>query len=181
MTIIVWILIAGCENEVSPVRRFTIKKGEHYSTPRLVETLQSSKLVFEARFDESARYDFGDVALQSNKNKLLGFSDCNSAHHENSARFTWQWFNDRLEIFAYCYVNKVRVEEFIGVVPLNEFIRYEIERTKEHYIFRLNNQDPVFIQRGSTCEVGVYYKLWPYFGGSIPAPHDVRIDVKTMW
>lgn len=125
-------------------------------------------------------YDFGDAALQSNKNKLMGFSDCNSLHHQNSARFAWQWFNDRLEIYAYCYVNSIRMEEFIGTVNLNEENLYEIAMTANEYVFYLNGQRVTRIKRGDVCDKGVYYMLYPYFGGSIPAPHNVRIDVSIL-
>lgn len=169
----------SCEPEVSPVRTFHIEKGKHYSTTRLAETLQDSKLVFEAKFDHTAKYDLGDPASQSSKNKLLGFSDCNSLHHQNSARFAWQWYNNRMEIYAYCYVNGERVENFIGLVNLDEFNTYEIAITNTHYIFRLNNGPGLSIQRGDVCDKGVFYMLWPYFGGSIPAPHDIFIEIKS--
>jgi hypothetical protein len=50
--------------------------------------------------------------------------------------------------------------------------------TDNSYMFQLNNQEPVYIERGTTCDKGLYYMLWPYFGGTIPAPHDVSIKVK---
>lgn len=171
----------ACEPEFDMYRHFITPKGEHYAAPRIVESLQSNTLTFDAIFDESAVYDFNDDALQTNKNKLMGFADCNSLHHENSARFAWQWYNNQLEIFAYCYVNGERVEEFVGVVELHQVNRYEIELTNNAYIFRLNNEATVSIPRGNTCDKGVYYKLWPYFGGSVPAPHDVHIAVKTIY
>lgn len=162
------------------IRHFIIKKGEHYSTPRLAEMLQSKRLRFKATFDESAIYDFNDAALQTNKNKLLGFSDCNSLHHENSARFAWQWLNDRLEIYAYCYVGGERVEQFVGVVNINEENEYEIELTSHGYIFYLNNEKITTIARSNSCDQGAYYMLYPYFGGSEPAPHQVRIDISMI-
>ncbi|MBL0744446.1 hypothetical protein [Chryseolinea lacunae] len=168
----------GCEPEVELIRTFVTRQGEHYALPRVVESLQSRTLAFDAMFNETAIYDFGDPALQSNKNKLLGFSDCNSLHHENSARFAWQWLNGRLEIYAYCYANRERLEQFVGVVDLNEFNHYRIEIREDHYAFFLNNDPPVFIKRGNTCERGVYYMLWPYFGGHIPAPHNVQIFIR---
>jgi hypothetical protein len=158
-------------------RRFLIRSGDHYSTPRLAETLQSDRLIFHATFDQSAVYDFGDAALQTNKNKLLGFADCNSLHHENSARFAWQWFNDRLEIYAYCYVNSERVEEFAGVVNLDEKNLYEIRLTDAEYIFYINGKQTNAIGRASVCDKGIYYMLYPYFGGSLAAPHDVTITL----
>lgn len=175
------ILLMACEPEAELIRSFLIKKGEHYATTRVVESLQSNVLSFQARFDESAIYHFDEQGFQDSKNKLLGFSDCNSLHHENSARFSWQWYNDQLEVWAYCYVNSERVEQFVGVVEINELNNYEISLTADAYVFRLNGEEPVRITRGNVCDKGVYYMLWPYFGGTLPAPHDVRIDIKILY
>jgi len=183
--VIVWLValfvMFGCEPAVDPTRQFLIKKGDHYAIPTLSETLQSNTLAFDARFNESAVYNFNDLSVQSDKNKLMGFCDCNSLPHENSARFAWQWFNNRLEIYAYCYVNGDRQEQFIGAVPLNQYNHFELEPNNDQYIFRLNNQAPVIMKRGATCSTGVYFKLWPYFGGHVAAPHDVVIDIKPIY
>jgi hypothetical protein len=175
------IILIACEPEADMFRTFVMKKGEHYSTPRLVQSLQSNTLLFEARFNESAIYKFSEEGFQDSKNKLLGFADCNSQHHDNSARFGWQWFNEQLEIYAYCYVNGERKEAFVGVVDLNEVNRYRISIKDDAYIFQLNDNEPITIERGSTCNTGVYYLLWPYFGGQLPAPHDVSIDLNIKF
>jgi hypothetical protein len=170
----------SCEPAIEPERTFLIKKGDHYSTPRLVETLQGSKLIFLAKFDLSARYQFNDVSMQSNKNKLLGFSDCNEAHHQNSARFAWQWYNNRLEIFAYCYIKGIRVEQFLGSLTLDEYHHFELEVTASQFIFKIDNLPPVSVEKANTCTQGVYYLLWPYFGGTLPAPHNVSIKIRRL-
>ena len=175
------VMLYACEAEPEFITRFHIPKGEHYALPRSVESLQRNHLVFTATFDSSAVYHLDNKAYQDSKNKLLGFSDCNSLHRVNSARFAWQWFNERLEIFAYCYVNGVRVEEFIGSVELNKPHHYSITCTAEHYVFRLDAHEPVVIRRGNVCDKGWYYMLWPYFGGSQPAPHDIRITIKRYY
>jgi len=172
------VLCSACEEKVDLVRVFVVKKGEHYATPRVVESLQTSTLRFQAKFDGSAIYDFRQEGFQDSKNKLFGFSDCNDLHHQNSARFAWQWMDERLEIFAYCYVDGERVEAFVGTVELNTYNDYRISISEEHYEFQLNGGEPVRIKRGSVCERGVYYKLWPYFGGTLPAPHDVTIAIR---
>jgi hypothetical protein len=172
------VLFSSCEEEADLSRTFVVPQGDHYATPRLVQSLQSNTLSFRATFNETAVYHFDDKGFQDSKNKLLGFSDCNSLHHENSARFAWQWYNDQLEIYAYCYVNGAREEKFIGTVNLHQENRYQLRVTDNSYVFQLNNQEPVSIGRGSTCDKGLYYMLWPYFGGTIPAPHDVSIKVK---
>ncbi len=172
------VILSSCEEEADLYQTFVIRKGEHYATTRKVQMLQSTKLSFEAVFDRSAIYHFETRAEQDAKNKLLGFSDCNSLHHQNSARFAWQWFDEELEIYAYCYVNGERVEKFVGTVELNEVNHYEIRLTNNEYVFFLNGYEPVRIERSPPCTTGAYYMLWPYFGGSLPAPHQVNIRIK---
>jgi hypothetical protein len=176
--IIVILVFTSCEEEADLSRNFVMSEGEHYSSPRLVQSLQSNTLNFTATFNETAIYHFENAGFQDSKNKLLGFSDCNSLHHENSARFAWQWYNEQLEIYAYCYVNGVREEKFLGSVELHKKNKYQLKVTESNYIFQLNNQEPVYMKRGNTCDKGIYYMLWPYFGGTIPAPHDVHISLE---
>lgn len=171
----------GCEPEADLFDEFIIRQGHHYSTPNRVQVLQSNTLSFDAQFNSTAIYYFDEAGFQDSKNKLLGFSDCNSMHHENSARFGWQWYNDQLEIFAYCYVNGERVEKFVGVVELDAMNHYEIKLVGNQYHFTLNRQEPVVINRGNTCNTGIYYMLWPYFGGSKPAPHQISIRVRIAY
>jgi len=175
------LLMMNCEPEADLYRHFVIKEGEHYASPRVVETLKSNNLSFTAKFDPSCQYLFENQGFQDSKNKLLGFADCSSLHHENSARFSWQWLHDQLEIYAYCYVNGVRVEQFVGVVAIGEENHFEIKLLDTQYVFTLNNEQPVVIERGTTCNTGVYYMLWPYFGGTLPAPHDVHLSIKMNY
>lgn len=177
------LLLSSCElpfENVTPSRNFVIRAGDHYCSPRLYETFNSGKLAFKATFDESAKYEFGDPALQTSKNKLMGFSDCGSLHHENSARFGWQWFNNRVEIFAYCYVDSMRIEKFIAPVNLNEENVYEIVATDSEYVFYLNGERKESVERTSTCSDGIKYMLYPYFGGTETAPHDVNIKIEMI-
>jgi hypothetical protein len=174
--------LSSCELLDEPVasQQFVIRQGEHYASPRLYQQFDSQKLSFNATFDESAMYTLEDPAMQSNKNKLMGFSDCSSLHHENSARFAWQWYNSQLEIYAYCYVDSVRIEKFISTVNLNEENLYEITATDDEYVFYLDGERKTAIERVSDCNRGTNYILYPYFGGSIPAPHNVTIEIKMV-
>jgi hypothetical protein len=175
------LLVFNCEPEADLYRHFIVREGEHYSSPRVVETLKSEKLSFEAIFRPSCQYLFEESGYQDSKNKLLGFADCNSLHHENSARFGWQWLHDQLEIYAYCYVNGERVEKFVGVAAIGEVNHFEIQVLQNEYVFTFNNEPPVAIARGSVCNTGVYYMLWPYFGGTLAAPHDVHLSLKINY
>ncbi len=179
---ILWIVLIiffsqACEIlDVDPERIFLIKKGSHYST-HAIEMLESDVLSFTAEFDESAIYTTRDPIQQFSTNKLMGFSDCNCHHHENSARFGWQWLDGQLEIWAYTYVYGENIEAFVGVVPINEPKEYYIQITDETYIFKLEGFPAVEMERGKKCDIGVYYMLWPYFGGQETAPHDISIKV----
>lgn len=178
--LIITTLTLSCE-DVTFERTYFIREGEHYATHKGVEALQSNTLEFYATFNQTAVYDLGDKSLQSNKNKLMGFSDCNSMHHENSARFAWQWYGGRLEIFAYCYINGARIEKYIGTVAIGKKNKYTIRCTPDFYEFTLNNEAIVKVDRGTTCDKGFYYMLWPYFGGAIPAPHDISIVIERIY
>lgn len=178
LSILAILMLNACEQEADLYRTFYLEKGEHYSYPRLSETLQSTRLTFYAKFNNGCQYTFENTGFQDSKNKLLGFSDCNSLHHENSARFAWQWYNNQLEIYAYCYVGGERIEKYIGLVELEKENRYEIELTPDAYHFRLNDEEAVSIRRNAPCQKGLYYMLWPYFGGTLPAPHNMQIAIK---
>ena len=180
VVVIIATLLLSCEDSTFE-RKYLIRQGEHYAELKAVEALQSNTLEFYATFDRTAVYDLGDNALQSSKNKLMGFSDCNSLHHDNSARFAWQWYGGKLEIYADCYVNGTRVEKYIGAVAIGEKNKYTLLRMQDYYAFKLNNQEIVKIERGTTCDKGLYYMLWPYFGGAIPAPHDITILIERIY
>ncbi|MBB6610308.1 hypothetical protein H7F15_04590 [Pontibacter sp. Tf4] len=156
---------------------YTIKKGEHSSaSPFVLRT--ASSLKFEATFDASAIYQTTDKANQGDINKLYGLADCRTEHHSNSARFGWRWYNNRLEIHAYSYLNKTRQSELVGVVELNKAYIYEIVLQDNKYIFRLNNATIELPRHCTGPAEG--YQLYPYFGGDEVAPHDITIAIREL-
>lgn len=182
IAIFISIFLFSCDEVIDeiPFREFRIPKGEHYSN-RGIESLQSSSLAFQVIFDSTAIYKTQDPIQQFSTNKLLGFADCNSFHHENSARFGWQWLNGQLEILAYTYVNGAWIEKFIGTAEIGKVSNYQIYITEQTYIFTLDNFPPVVMDRGNTCNIGVYYMLYPYFGGQEVAPHDIIIKIRIQY
>ncbi len=180
-----FMVLSACEDlpfaeAPASVREYTIETGEHYATPKLLETTELKRVAFRATFDGSARYNLDDPSLQSNINKLMGFSDCSAHHHANSARFGWRWYNDQLEIHAYCYIDSVRVHQYIGTANIGEENLYEITATTEAYVFSVDGEEKVSVPRAESCNDGLNYMLYPYFGGSVPAPHDVRIKIEMV-
>lgn len=182
--IIISILLAftGCEAPVVDlsVHHFVIRDGERYASPRVFERFDSKTLAFTARFDESAMYNIDDAGLESDKNILMGFTDCGSLHAENSADFTWQWVDARLKLYAHCYANGVPKEQYIGLVSLNKENRYEISVSEGQYVFYVNDEQKAAFERLSQCDEENNYILFPYFGEPIPAPHNIRLEIRML-
>ena len=180
LMLLVLMVFLGCEEAWhEPFEVFQIREGNHYpSSLGSIQALQSDHLYFEAIFDSSAIYKNTIPENQHDINKLVGFSDCNSHHHQHSARFGWRWLDNQLEILGYCYVNGDRMVQSIGFVGLNEAHSYSIRITDDHYLFQLDQLKEVAIQRERRCKVGLYYLLYPYFGGTEAAPHDIFIRIK---
>lgn len=157
---------------------YIIPKGKH-ETVNPLTTRNQNLLVFRAEFNESAKYTAVVPENQADVNKLFGLSDCGTHHQTNSARFGWRWFNDSLEILAYCYVNGVRIEPvLINKVELNTLNIYRISFEKDRYIFSVNEKTVIIPK---VCNYsGLRYLLYPYFGGDEPAPHDIKIWIEEL-
>lgn len=178
-------LFTGCEQEdFSPVgKRYVLHRGSNYSSPLVASGFEGKELIFKARFDDSARYTI-DEPFPIPVNKLYGFSDCSSPHHENSARFGWKWEalarggEPVLQIFAYTYVNKDRIYDYITSVPLNRDVSYAIRAEDGEYLFEMITDAGIVqkrMKRGCSGYGGPKYMDGPYFGGEKPAPQKITI------
>ncbi len=177
LLLLVLCLLACGKVELDNHKVYTIKKGEH-SSGNNFKGQTSEVLKFEAKFDETAKYKTVLASNQYDINKLYGFSDCNQQHHNNSARFGWRWFKDKLEIHAYVYNGGVRSSKLIKSVGIGETHNYELSiQSNDYYRFKVDGT-VVDLDRDDNCEIGVYYKLYPYFGGDETAPHDITITIK---
>ncbi|MEM0940623.1 MAG: hypothetical protein AAF600_12175 [Bacteroidota bacterium] len=169
----------SCEKPLeNRFEQFVIPKNKHSPSLPKVQSLQSHTLEFEVIFNESAIYETKQSINQHDINKLYGFSDCNSSHKKNSARFGWRWLKGKLEIHAYVYSDGNLQSEYVGEVELDQSYYYEIELKDEYYVFSLEGFDLVFMKRNRKCKRGLYYMLFPYFGGNEVAPHDILIQVR---
>ncbi|MCS6823954.1 MAG: hypothetical protein NZ529_06630 [Cytophagaceae bacterium] len=157
---------------------FTIKAGTHRSTQK-VSLLQRKQLKFIAYFDSSAIYTLSDSVEQYDINKLFGFSDCGTLHEQNSARFGWRYLNNRIEIFAYVYCNGVRHTQYLTCVSPFEQVIYQIIAENNFYIFNVKDAYAE-LPRACNDEHNIKYHLFPYFGGTLEAPHDINIYIKEI-
>ncbi len=167
-------LYDGFEQEV----RYRIPAGGHYSNHDFLTYIRGDTLSFSFRFDETAVYDVGSD--QSDINKLFGFAEGSpSAIHEWSARFGWRWYDGRLEILAYAYIDGERKSELLGVMEPGESGVGYIGSDDESYRFTFGSSTVVFPKNRSFSD-RTKYLSYPYFGGTTAAPHDVFVWVTVL-
>lgn len=154
---------------------YLIPAGQQRSTCK-IKLLTKKELKFIVKFDSSAIYTSLEPENQWASNKILGFSDCNTGHQENSARFGWRWLNNSLEILAYCYVDSQRTMEYLTTIEINKEYEGSLKITEENYLFFINGAS-ASLKRGCSQSPVKYY-LYPFFGGQETAPHDIRIKIK---
>lgn len=158
---------------------YLIKKGNNYCEGNAYPIGTFKKVRFKAIFDSSCIYTNVIANNQYDINKLFGFSDSATHHQQNSARFGWNWEGGKMHIHAYCYVHAQRQYKELGTVPLNAAQDFQIEVLPGKYVFTLNGKADT-MNRGSLQTEAIGYKLYPYFGGDEPAPHDVRIKLLEL-
>lgn len=171
------VIPAVAKDNVDNTVEYVINKNGH-SSMSSIQKVEINSLKFKARFDSSAKYITDDPVNQADINKLYGFSDCNSHHHTNSARFGWRWYNGQLEIHAYTYLNGIRNHQYITSVNVNKTYTYELKAEKEQYLFILNGT-AVALPRGCSGPASGY-KLFPYFGGNETAPDTITIVITEI-
>ena len=118
-------------------------------------------------------------------NKLYGFSE--GFHHWNSARIGWRCVDgENIELLAYCYINGQRVIKPMIKCKPETWVFCNIQNKNSKYVFKAltpNNQS-ITVSVDKDKKFSVYnlfklfmYKLYPYFGGKIAAPHDMSLYI----
>lgn len=172
------LLFFGCNDFLNTWEGYVIEKGAHYShrsgmPPRLASLFDGRHLLFQAQFFKNCIY----APLDSSINKLYGFTDCNSLVHSNSVRFGWRVRADStIDLFAYWYRDKKLGYHFLGNTKINTSDEYEIWAKQDEYYFRFNDVE-FTTERTKECVHGIRERLFPYFGGTDPAPQQMQIEV----
>lgn len=161
---------------------YTIKKGSHRAKPlRFGLYLSKKRIAFKVMFDSSCKY-FIDGEDMQDINKLFGIGYFPN-HHKDSARFGWRYNENlnKIELFAYCYVNGKRISEFITTVPFNQFYVLQINITSTFYSFIVKKDGfevTTQVQHNNSKKFG--YPLGIFFGGNQPAPKTITIEMKKL-
>ncbi len=185
------LLILSCKKENSPLQvneteearenyiQYIIHKGQQYCDDNNFKTIAYSELKFKVKFDSSAIYTTKEPANQYDINKLYGFSDNNSGHHQFSARFGWRWSDGALRLFGYVYNEGIRRSKELGTVTIGAENNCSIQAGHGFYTFTLNTITDTLLRKSITLEAAGY-KLYPYFGGDETAPHDIKIWIEEL-
>ena len=162
------------------LKNYFIKKGKHRSG--LYPNLYYGKSVakYNISFSQSCIYSFGNTH-DLDINKLFGLSF--GYHHINSVRFGWNADNDKIAIHAYCYKSGQRFMSKMISIPVETFFTFEINAFEVYYELKIIDQDGKIIStlnvsKPKTVKWG--YRLFPYFGGTMVAPHDVEIKMRKL-
>lgn|GEM_PF-232281 len=154
-----------------------IKAGSHSSNNSAIKSGEFTQLNFVVKFDSSAVYSTVDPANQYDINKLYGFADNNSHHHQFSARVGWRWSDGALRLFAYNYNDGIVDYREITQINIGTEVNCSIKADGSQYIFIVNGHS-VSMPRTSKAATAIGYRLYPYFGGNETAPHDIHIWIK---
>ena len=186
--------VPGSESKASPARervtsstfkKYTIQQGAHYCDQNTLARVSGTSMNFVAKFDSTAIYPavITDYNHAYDVNKLWGFSEGLSNQY-NSARIGWRWLDGQLQLFAYVYVNGTLLRDpisydppFIKVVQIGSDINCSIAISGAKYIFTV---DGVVVQTAKGTGTSKYsgYQQYPYFGGTLTAPHLINIYIK---
>jgi hypothetical protein len=180
------LLFSGCNkiadtiinngNKTGRFIKYTIPAGEHYCDKNGFRTMDGPAVSFAVIFDSSAVYQVS-ASNQKDINKLFGFSDNNSTHHQYSARFGWRWSDQALRLFAYVYNEGTVRSRELKKIAIGEEVNCAITVEDNHYFFTVNGEN-FELPRLSTTAVAKGYMLYPYFGGDESAPHEIRISIR---
>lgn len=159
--------------------KYTIQKGNNFCDGNGFKQISLSEMKFVVKFDSTAIYQTQSAENQYDINKLYGFSDNNSDHHQYSARFGWRWSDNALRLFGYVYNQGSVSSKELTTVAIGAEINCSIQITPGSYIFYVNGTGYPLMRMATTAKAEGY-QLYPYFGGDETAPHLINIWIKNV-
>ena len=133
-------------------------------------------------FDDTCTYHIeGPDALDINKLFGVGFGN----HMKYSGRFGWRSIGQQFEIFAYVHNDGDMVTKKVLTCNPNEPIELCLKISDTDYEFsaskRSGERARVKIERRGSWLYNLFaYRLYPYFGGNLTAPHNMRLEMTVI-
>lgn len=179
--LIYFLLLAlfSCNKSLDKWTVHKIDKGQHFSyvvSGYKVIPFSGRHMKFDAKFNVSALYDTAGMKADAyDINKLYGFTD--GDFNNNSIRIGWVHLSgDVIEVWAYWHKSGQIGFHKLGTTYPSKVDHYELWAQDAIYRFRFND---IFFETERIVEYqgGVRVRHYPYFGGNLPAPQDIIINV----
>ena len=96
-------------------------------------------------------------------------------HQIDGARVGWRWNpqRGRIDLGAYGYVDKNRIDFKVGETALNTPTKLIIKIDYNRKLYQILGGKPIPFTHNKTFG----YKTGLYFGGSQPAPHQIKVKI----
>lgn len=163
-------------------KTYTVRAGKHYAWPPTFKMWLRNEYEYDFIFylDDSCMYNLAENHGQINKVAGVAFGP----HHANSIRIGWTGDKTGNYLYAYYYLGGTRLsEKLCEWVPWRRYHASIFNLGNNCICLRLSEFETgtqlaqiVFLMKSK----GLKYRLGPYFGGIIPAPHDVRVHLEWL-
>ena len=174
------LILFSCTKEIDDFgfRTYTILEGTHRSGSHINHP-NNSRINFKFILDESAIYTTEVPSNQGDVSKIYGFSDFGRIHQSNSIRIGWRYDENRLQLCWLKHGDDNFTTGFIRDIEVDEIYNAVIDINTFYYVIVINN-DTTLVSRNPDGVWGLVrrYYLYPYFGGTEFAPHDITIKIK---
>lgn len=161
-----------------------IRQGRHFTDEFSYRVMFHKKeLRYQLRFDTTFRCNVPQRDRYA-INKVFGIG---FLHHKlNSARLGWVFNPDteRLELWAYCYVNtrrrfkKLTEVTWDGLYDCSLAVDYEQKTVTYRLIEPTGNRIEYEVRYDWLP--AIQYRLRPFFGGTKPASHDINFRLREI-
>jgi hypothetical protein len=153
--------------------KYHIAAGNHYTTRLQWPFTFKRSITKTIRFSESSV-----TKVDDDISKLFGLSD-NWSHQTDSIRIGWRGEGSYISLHAYIYRNGERTIKWLCNVWPGEAFKATVSITQDEYLIHITRKGDHLSEpfdRHSRWS-GLRYFLRPYFGGNLPAPVDIEIDL----
>lgn len=200
----IWAILSSCNpNTPTTIDGFEaveIKEGKHFSSNGN-RGVAPKEPIYMWRFQQSSAYIHhpdrtplfqGD---QKDWNKLIGLSYNLFSNHINSVMVGWRWNPDTelMQLNTYAHVNEARqIGSVMIEVELEQNFQTSIKKISPQLVmvslvseadpkrgFEANESTFIVEFQGQNIPITTR-KIATYFGGNLPAPHDILIYRKQL-
>ena len=184
----VLLLLSGCVPDflVSNPDWVVIDAGEHEPLPKrnVGIVIGPDEVSATVTFDSTCIYDVGAID-QDDWNKVIGIGFVGSKnqdittgvppHQVDGVRVGWRWNpkRGRIDLGAYAYVDTKRIDFKVAETGINVPTRLVIKIDYDRKLYQVLGGQPIPFTHNKTFA----YKTGLYFGGTFPAPHQVRVKI----